>query len=800
MKIGIEIRQATLGHAGGIALLLKGLLETLFQRHPEHRYVVYTTVFNRALLDGAPAEVQFRTLPIRNYTTELDRLAAEEGLDVLFRGYPMEPPLAFPLRQQLFLIPDIQHESLPEFFGAEVLRTRRRAFTEALAGAGAIGTISEFARRTLREQRCTRCRDIFLVSPALQREHRRASADLTPGEQALVPERDFFLYPANLWPHKNHRRVLQAFAAFLGQTGRQVEFVCTGHPDGWEKIQADFPSLPVRHLGFVSAALLRCLMRRARALAFFSLYEGFGMPLLEAFDAGTPVVCSNTTSLPEVGGDAVLSCDPADPAAMAALMARVVADDGLRDELVARGERRLGAYSWERSADNLLAACERVARLSCSWDPSLPLLREGEQWPLVSIVTPSYNQGRFLRRTVESILRQSYPHIDYCVMDGGSTDESVAILKSYGNRFPWVSEPDRGQTHAINKGFARARGEIRAYLNSDDVLLPDAVAKAVAHFLRRPECDLVYGRADYIDEHDQVTGTYNTAEYSFPRLMMDCCICQPAAFWRRRIADKIGPFDERLNYVMDYDYWLRIDRAGGCLEHIHDKLACSRRYPETKTLSGRYKIYREIFRVCKQHGGYVDIGFCHGFWHHLCWERAGSLPSRLRWLPRFQTGMAHLHHKWLNRDRYTVGRVLTGVGRRLGRLAGVGLGPFAALLGRMERWSKLLTRRKWVRGFWDDNWLAPTCRVVLKDRGRDGWLRLAGTAPRDMTLTVRAGRRIVGAFPLRADRYETVCFPVQAELGHRLTLHFSDQVVDASGRVVSFLLQDTNLFSEQDLG
>ncbi len=284
---------------------------------------------------------------------------------------------------------------------------------------------------------------------------------------------------------------------------------------------------------------------------------------------------------------------------------------------------------------------------------------------LVSIVTPSYNQGRFLRRTIDSVLHQTYPHIEYVVIDGGSRDESVAILQSYGDRFAWVSEQDRGQTDAINKGFARTHGDIRAYLNSDDVLLPHAVEQAVAHFRRHPDWDMVYGRADYIDERDRVIGDYATADYSFPRLMRDCCVCQPAAFWRSRIAQRVGPFDDRLHYAMDYDYWLRIDRAGGRIEHVPETLACSRLYPETKTLSARREIYREIFAVCQRHGGYVDRHFFYGLWHHLCEERDRGLARHLAGCPRLREAAVSLHYRWWHRRQYSFRRILLGAGRRL---------------------------------------------------------------------------------------------------------------------------------------
>ena len=136
----------------------------------------------------------------------------------------------------------------------------------------------------------------------------------------------------------------------------------SGHPEGWEKLQSEFPGLPVRHLGFVSPEFVQTLYQGATALVFFSLYEGFGMPLLDAFAAGTPVICSNTTSLPEVGGEAVLSCDPLDRDAMSALMQRITQDDALRAELIERGKERLRLFTWERAARNLREACQRSSK------------------------------------------------------------------------------------------------------------------------------------------------------------------------------------------------------------------------------------------------------------------------------------------------------------------------------------------------------------------------------------------------------------------------------------------------------
>jgi hypothetical protein len=260
--------------------------------------------------------------------------------------------------------------------------------------------------------------------------------------------------------------------------------------------------------------------------------------------------------------------------------------------------------------------------------------------PLVSIVTPSFNQGRFLRRTVESVLGQTYPHIEYVVIDGGSSDASVEILKSYGNRLSWISEPDRGQGHALNKGFARTHGEIRAYLNSDDVLAPGAVEKVVAYFLAHPNWDLVYGRAHFIDEGGHITGTYPTAPYSFRRLVEDNCLCQPAVFWRAALAEKVGPFDEHLHCCMDYDYWLRIATSGGHLAHVENLLANSRLYPDTKTLSCRLQMYQESIAVCRRWAGFVPHGHIEGLWRQRCGQ-----------VPLLPLVLAFLHRGWCNRLR-----------------------------------------------------------------------------------------------------------------------------------------------------
>ena len=243
--------------------------------------------------------------------------------------------------------------------------------------------------------------------------------------------------------------------------------------------------------------------------------------------------------------------------------------------------------------------------------------------PRVSIVTPSFQQARFLRQCIESVLTQDYPHIEYSVFDGGSTDGSREILESYGTRFQWVSRPDGGQTAAINAGLRRATGTILAYLNSDDMLLPGAASSVVEAWRREPELDLLYGRANYIDESGEVLREYDTRAYARETLQARCYICQPAAFWHRRAMERFGFLDERFRFAMDYEYWQRLAIGGARIAHVDRFLACSREYPGTKTQSGRTRVFGEVLRSQWMHWSSVHPEWWEDLLSHLKYERRG---------------------------------------------------------------------------------------------------------------------------------------------------------------------------------
>jgi glycosyltransferase involved in cell wall biosynthesis len=228
----------------------------------------------------------------------------------------------------------------------------------------------------------------------------------------------------------------------------------------------------------------------------------------------------------------------------------------------------------------------------------------GKKPPLVSIVTPSRNQATFLEATMKSVLNQDYPEIEYLVIDGASTDGSLEIIHKYQKRLSyWVSEPDRGQTDAINKGFARARGEILAWLNSDDIYLPGTIARAVAYLTSHPEVGMAYGAADFINEKDQVIGHFPARRTDYRRLRQGYVhIPQQSAFFRASIWKQVGPLDPSFFFAMDYDLWVRIARIAR-IEYIPEVWSHFRLHQDAKTISADDRCWPEMMRVHWRDGG-----------------------------------------------------------------------------------------------------------------------------------------------------------------------------------------------------
>ena len=256
-----------------------------------------------------------------------------------------------------------------------------------------------------------------------------------------------------------------------------------------------------------------------------------------------------------------------------------------------------------------------------------------------SIVTPSYNQAPFIAETIESVLSQEGGfEIEYFVMDGGSTDGSVEIIRDYAERvqsgtwpvqcagitMEWVSQRDKGQSDAINQGLRRATGTIASYINSDDVFFSRAFARVTQEFANHGEADFIYGDGDVIDENGQLQWEWLSRPYdhgvmtSYHFLWNDFTnyIMQQSTFWRTRVHDQIGYFDEAFHFALDVEYWVRAGQIGLNLRHVPQKLGKFRLIQGTKSLSSNTAFwgdYLEIFRRCRGSRG-MSIFFAYYYY------------------------------------------------------------------------------------------------------------------------------------------------------------------------------------------
>jgi hypothetical protein len=263
--------------------------------------------------------------------------------------------------------------------------------------------------------------------------------------------------------------------------------------------------------------------------------------------------------------------------------------------------------------------------------------------PLVSIVTPTLNQGAYIEHALRSVRAQSYPNLEHLVIDGGSTDGTLEILRRAADAgtIRWISEPDRGMYDAINKGLAMASGDVLAYLNSDDAYLPWAVETAVAAFEARPDVEVVFGDGVRFDE---VAGTQRLRLFPpFDRRSLAHfeSVMQPAVFWRRSVLERLGGFDDRLRYVADLDYWLRAAGSAATVLHLDEVVAIERVHGERLSEAHRDAMAAEDRGMRARHQAEVAGGAPadrarairrHKAWQRLIWARflAARLGGRSR--------------------------------------------------------------------------------------------------------------------------------------------------------------------------
>ena len=613
IRLGINIINLYPGKIGGAEQYVRNLLNSLQKKQELELFVFVNSQAVHTFKEDENTKI-IEILPEEDSDTQLlyniDSYLIDAVLCPLFFASPSRCPVPI-----IASILDIQHDYFPEYFEPDVLENVRKSTSMTVVDSTAIITISDYSRKTIIDKfliNPTRINTIYLNSD------RCFEIELNGDKNDHIKEEigsGYLFYPANTWPHKNHINLLEAYVILKEKYHVNPGLVFTGDEKKQTEeirrfILAHNLMEDVRYLGYRPQEDMPYIYANASMLVFPSLFEGFGIPLVEAMRSGLPIVCSDCGSIPEIASDAAVYFDAKNPEDIASKIEEILNNSDKRKELVRRGYERCKEFSWEKCADETISFITKYVKRNNIIE------NEEDNKPLVSIITPSYNQGEFIRETIESVLSQDYPNIEYIVMDGGSTDDTVDILKSYGERIKWISEKDKGQGDAVNKGIRIAKGTIIGWLNSDDVYLPGAVSKIVGFFNKHDDTGMVYGRAHYIDREGNVTQDYPTMYFDRDVLAHNCFICQPAAFFRRFDAINAGLLDISYRCSMDYEFWIRLSKYSK-VSYIHDYLASSRVYDETKTISLRNTVFEENFKIAKEHYGYVPESWMIGYADYL---------------------------------------------------------------------------------------------------------------------------------------------------------------------------------------
>ena len=230
-------------------------------------------------------------------------------------------------------------------------------------------------------------------------------------------------------------------------------------------------------------------------------------------------------------------------------------------------------------------------------------MNSNSSYPKISIVTPSFNQGNFIERTILSVKEQNYPNYEHIIIDGGSTDNTIEILKKY-KHLKWISEKDSGQSDAVNKGFIMANGEIIGWLNADDLYFDRCLWVVAEKFLHNNEISIIYGACNYIDEFDKIIYNYNPPQYNYKNLINFgySYIPQMSTFFKKEILDTIGYLNVNLIYSMDHDFFIRVGKNYSFYK-IEETLACFRKHSSSKTDRHALLMRKESYKISKMYGG-----------------------------------------------------------------------------------------------------------------------------------------------------------------------------------------------------
>ena len=271
--------------------------------------------------------------------------------------------------------------------------------------------------------------------------------------------------------------------------------------------------------------------------------------------------------------------------------------------------------------------------------------------PIVSIITPSYNQVKFLEDTIRSVICQDYPHMEYIVIDGGSTDGSINIIHRYEKKLAyWISEPDKGQSNAINKGFAQAKGSIYAWLNSDDLLAPSAVRIAVHYLTQNTGIGLVYGDRLHIDSKGNVVGINICPSHDINMFRRNFTLPQETVFFKREVFEKVGGIDESLKFSMDFDFWCKMEQITE-MHHIPAFLGCFREHGTAKSITFHDSQNTSSEEYREEHAKI--------FYRHFKKSLPSSRQMKLYRLKRHINVLFQQRSKWYQKEIKTIRKIIT---------------------------------------------------------------------------------------------------------------------------------------------
>ncbi|QOY85065.1 glycosyltransferase family 4 protein [Paludibaculum fermentans] len=417
MHIAVNVRHYLKGRIGGQENYLQAILRGLARRGQKLTIFAQPSQFQAVReMVGAPVEVW----AVPEEGRAMLQAIGGGGFDLLFCPLhtlePLDPPIP-----SAVMIPDLQHEFFPAYFDDRALQWRCRNYEPSARNASVVLTCSEFSKRTIVERYGVAAEKVVVCGHGVDVEFLAQPAGGGPPAEAMALPAEYLYFPAFYWPHKNHANAFQALKLLHERGHGELHLVCTGGGD-WAPAQALVEGMGlsrrVKLLGRVEGSVVPELYRRSRGLLFPTLFEGFGIPVLEAMQLGVPVVTSRGGAAEEVAGGCAVLVEAGDPAAIANGVESVLADVGLRRRLTEAGRARAGLFSWDRAVDRTLEALQRVAAVGYRG----PAQIEVTEWPVISVVICG-------EEAAASVRRQDYPHVEMLCGVEGCSGALVNVLR-----------------------------------------------------------------------------------------------------------------------------------------------------------------------------------------------------------------------------------------------------------------------------------------------------------------------------------------------------------------------------------